>query len=214
MILFGTPVSPFVRKVQAYLAERNMEVEMVAVGMADPNPDFAKASPLKKMPALQDGTFGISDSSAIITYLDAKYPGSGLIPDSAEGKARVHWFDEFADTVLSASGSKIFFNRVVAPKFMGKEGNEAIAQEGEAELPKLYDVLENAIPSSGFLVEDRFTLADISVATILGNVCFIGLGPKPETHPKLAKWVEAQFARPSIAASYGHAEKIVMRVLS
>ncbi len=212
MILFGSPVSPYVRKVQAYLAERQMDVELVPVGIGDPNPEFAKASPMKKMPALQDGDFGIADSSAIITYLEAKYPGSGLVPESAEGKARVHWFDEFADTLLGPAGGKIFFNRVVAPKFIGIEGNEAAAQEGEAELPKIYDYLESAIPDSGYLVDDRFTLADFSIATILGNVCLLGSGPKAENHPRLTHWVEKTFARPGIAASYNHAEKILAKL--
>jgi glutathione S-transferase len=212
MILFGSPVSPFVRKVQAYLAERQLEAELVPVGIGDPNPEFAKASPLKKMPALQDGDFGIADSSAIITYLEAKYPGSGLIPETAEGKARVQWFDEFADTVLGPAGGKIFFNRIVAPKFIGREGNEALAQEGEAELPKLFDYLESAIPDSGFLVEDRFSLADLSIATILGNICLLGLGPKPANHPRLSQWVATIFARPAIAASFNHAEKILAKL--
>jgi glutathione S-transferase len=212
MILYGTPVSPFVRKVLAYLAEREMEVESVAVGMADPNPDFAKASPLKKMPALQDGDFVIADSSAIITYLEAKYPGSGLIPESAEGKARVHWFDEFADTALGASGGKIFFNRFVLPKFMGAQGNEAVAKEGDAELPKLFDYLESAIPASGFLVDDRFTFADMTVAIILGNLRLLRIGPDAATHPRSVDWLEAQYTRPSIAASFAHAQKIVARV--
>jgi glutathione S-transferase len=214
MILYGTPVSPFVRKVMAYLAERDMAAEVVGVGIGDPNPDYIKASPLKKMPALSDGDFHIADSSAIITYLDAKYPGSGLIPDSAEGKAMVTWWDEFADTVLSAAGGPIFFNRVVAPKFMGMPGNEAAAAEGEAKLPALYDYLESAIPASGHLVEDRFTFADMTVAVVFGNIRLIGVEPKADTHPKLAAWLETQYARPSIAASFGHAQKIVEKVMA
>jgi glutathione S-transferase len=214
MILYGTPVSPFVRKIMAYLAERGMEAEVVAVGIGDPNPDYAKASPLRKMPALSDGDFHIADSSAIITYLDAKYPGSGLIPDSAEGKAMVTWFDEFADTVLAAAGGAVFFNRFVMPKFMGAEGNEAAAAEGEAKLPALYDYLESALSASGHLVEDHFTFADLTVAVTFGNLRLIGLGPKADTHPKLAAWLEAQYARPSIAASFGHAQKIVEKVMA
>jgi glutathione S-transferase len=212
MILYGTPVSPYVRKVQAYLAERGMEAEVVGVGIGDPNPDFAKANPLKKMPALQDGDFGIGDSSAIITYLEGKYPGSTLIPNDAEGKAAVHWFDKFADTVLGPSGGKIFFNRIVMPKFMGAEGNEAMASEGEAELPKHYAYLDGAISDAGYLVGDRFTLADISVACLLGNLRLIGLGPDAATYPKLSAWLEACYARPCISASFAHAEKIFAKI--
>jgi glutathione S-transferase len=212
MILYGTPVSPFVRKILAYLAERDMAVEVVPVGIGDPNPDYAAVSPFKKMPALKDGDFGISDSSAILTYLEAKYPGSGLVPDDAEGKARVAWFDEFADTMLVTAGGKIFFNRVVAPKFLGAEGNEAAAKEGEAELPKLYAYLESILDGSAYLVGGAFSIADISVATALGNLQPMGLGPKAADYPKTAAWLENIYARPSIAASQGHFQKIFAKV--
>ncbi len=213
MILFGAPVSPFVRKVQAYLVERGMEAELVSVGMADPNPDFIAVSPLRKMPALKDGDCGIADSSAIITYLEAKYPGSALIPDDALGKAMVHYYDKFADTVLVVSGSKIFFNRIVLPKFMGKEGNEAVAQEGEAELPKHYAYLESVILESGYLVGDSFSLADIAVATILGNLLLLDKGPDAATYPKLSAWLDTCYARPSISGSFAHAQKIFARIM-
>lgn len=212
MILYGTPVSPFVRKILSYLAERSMEAELVAVGIGDPNPDYAAVSPFKKMPALKDGDFGISDSSAILTYLEAKYPGSGLVPDSAEGRARVAWFDEFADTMLVAAGSKIFFNRVVAPKFLGLEGNEAAAKEGEAELPKLYAYLESVLDGSGYLVSGVFSIADISVAAALGNLMPMGHGPQASEYPKAAAWLEGIYARPSIAGPYAHFQKIFARV--
>lgn len=186
MIVYGTPVSPFARKILTYLAERGMEYELVGVGVADPNPDYAAVSPFRKMPAIKDGDFGLSDSSAILTYLEAKYPGSGLVPESPENMARVHWFDEFADTMLAAAGGKIFFNRVVAPKFIGRPGDEAAAQAGEEELPKLFEYLESIMDGSGFLVGGQFSIADISVATALGNLIPLGLSPDSATFPKTA----------------------------
>ncbi|MEQ1538546.1 MAG: glutathione S-transferase family protein [Sphingorhabdus sp.] len=212
MIVYGTPVSPFVRKILSYLIERELAYELVAVGIADPNPDYAAVSPFRKMPAIKDGDFGISDSSAILTYLEAKYPGSTLTPDSAEDKARVAWFDEFADTMLTATGGKIFFNRVVAPKFMKQEGDEAAAKLGEAEMPKLYAYLESVIDGSGYLVGGKFTIADISVATALGNLRPMGHGPDAAEYPKTAAYLDAIYARPSIAGPHGHFEKIYARV--
>jgi glutathione S-transferase len=212
MIVYGTPVSPFVRKVLSYLAERGIEYELVAVGMADPNPDYAAVSPFRKMPAIKDGDFGTSDSSAILTYLEAKYPGSVLTPDSAEDKARVAWFDEFADTMLTATGGKIFFNRIVAPKFIGREGDEAAAKMGEAEMPALYAYLESVIDGSGFLVGGKFSIADISVATALGNLRPMGFGPDAAEYSKTAAYLDSIYARPSIAGPYSHFEKIYARV--
>jgi glutathione S-transferase len=209
MILYGSPISPFVRKVSAFAAEKGLTLERVAVGLSDPNPDFARVSPFKKMPALADGDFAISDSTAIVVYLDTKYPETALIPADAENRARAIWFDEFADTIVSAAGGKIFFNRIVAPKFMGREGDETAAKQGEADLPALYDYLEGVIPPSGFLVGDQLSLADIAVASPFVNIGHCGVFPDIATYPKLAAYVAAIHARPSFAATITRERKIL-----
>lgn len=83
------------------------ELEIVPTGIADPNPEFSACSPFKKMPAFSDGDFRISDSTAIITYLEAKYPEPVLIPADLPERARTIWFDEFADTMIAAYVEKM-----------------------------------------------------------------------------------------------------------
>ena len=199
MKLFGAPVSPFVRKVLVTIAEKGLDVEMVPIGMGDPNPEFIECSPFRKMPAFKDGDFGISDSTAIIAYLEAKFPAPEMIPTDPADRARTIWFEEFADTMVCAKGGAIFFNRVVAPKFLGREGDEAAAAAGEAELPALYDYLESVIPASGYLVADHLTLADIAVASPFVNLAHCNIAPDAATYPKLASFVTAMHARPSFA---------------
>jgi glutathione S-transferase len=199
MILFGAPVSPYVRKVLVYAAERGIALELVPVGLGDPNPDFLAASPFRKMPALKDGDFSISDSTAVITYLEAKNSDGALIPSDAQARARVIWFEEFADTILAAAGGKIFFNRVVSPKFLGKPGDEEAARQGEKDMLPCCDYLESVIPGSGFLVGDRFTLADIAVASPFVNAAHCGVTPDAATYPKLTAFLAAIHARPGFA---------------
>mgnify|MGYP006211470151 CR=1 FL=1 len=64
MIVYGSSLSPFVRKVLAFAAEKGIEVELKAIGLANREPDFLEASPFGKMPALRDGDFTVADSSA------------------------------------------------------------------------------------------------------------------------------------------------------
>ncbi|HEY0165295.1 MAG TPA: glutathione S-transferase N-terminal domain-containing protein, partial [Sphingomicrobium sp.] len=54
MILYGSSLSPFVRKVLAFAAEKSIDLEVRPVGLADQTPDFRAASPFGKMPALVD----------------------------------------------------------------------------------------------------------------------------------------------------------------
>lgn len=200
MILYGAPLSPFVRKVTAYAAEKGVELELVPVGIGDPNPDFVACSPFRKMPAFRDGDFGISDSTAIIAYLEAKFPEPAMVPADPADRARTVWFEEFADTIVSAAGGKIFFNRVVAPRFLGRPGDEDAARQGEAEMVPIYDYLEGVIPASGYLVGDRLTLADIAVASPFVNAAHCGIAPDAASYPKLTAYLAAIYTRPGFAA--------------
>jgi glutathione S-transferase len=199
MILYGAPVSPFVRKVLAFAAEKGVALELVPVGLGDQNPDFLACSPFRKMPGFSDGDFRISDSTAIVTYIDAKHPEVALIPAEPENRARAIWFDEFADTMLTSAAGPIFFNRIVSPKFVGKPGDEAAAAKGEADMTPLCDYLESIIGPSGYLVADVITLADISVASPFVNAAHAGYVPDGTKYPKLTRYLAALHARPSFA---------------
>ncbi|MDP8913695.1 MAG: glutathione S-transferase family protein [Pseudomonadota bacterium] len=198
MIVYGSSLSPYVRKVLAFAAEKGIEVESKPIALGEQDPAFREASPFGKMPGFRDGDFAIYDSSAIITYLEAIKPEPALIPAEPRARARTIWYDEFADTLLMGCGGKMFFNRVVAPRFLKREGDLAAADKAEREeLPPFLDYLERVIPESGFLVEDRLTLADLSVASPFANFGHMGVTCDPASHPRLKAYVESILARPS-----------------
>lgn len=199
MILYGAPVSPFVRKVLAFAAEKALPLELVPIGLGDQNPDFLACSPFRKMPGFADGEFSISDSTAIVMYLDTKYPNVPLIPADAENRARSIWFDEFGDTIVVAAAGAMFFNRIVSPKFVGKPGDDAAAAKGEADMAPICDYLEGVIRPSGYLVGDSLSLADISVASPFVNAAHAGYVPDAATYPRLTAYLAAIHARPSFA---------------
>jgi len=215
MIIYGSIVSPFVRKLLGYLGEKGIEFELRGVGIGDPDPGFRAASPLGKMPAMDDDGFRLADSSAIIHYLEAKHPEPPLIPADPRERGRVIWWDEFGDTVFAACGGKMFFNRIVAPKFLGRAGDLAAAAEAETEeLPKLLAYLESAIPASGYLVGDRFTLADLAAVSPLVNLGHCGARIDAATHPRIAAWSEAILSRPSLAPWIAKEERMMAKVLA
>jgi len=199
MILYGAPVSPFVRKVLAFAAEKGVALELVPIGLGDQNPDFLACSPFRKMPGFTDGDFSISDSTAIVSYIDAKHPEVPLIPADPANRARAIWFDEFADTILTSAAGPIFFNRVVSPKFMGKPGDDAAAAKGESDMAPVCDYLEVVIRPSGYLVGESLTLADIAVASPFVNAAHAGYVPNADAYPKLTAYLAATHARPSFA---------------
>jgi glutathione S-transferase len=201
MILYGMRASPFVRKVIVYAAEKGIDLDVKPAGMGRGGPEFEAASPFRKMPGFVDGDFAISDSTAIITYLEALRPDPVLIPSDPRERARTIWFEEFGDTIVMAVGGKIFFNRVVA-KLIGMEGDENVAVAAEqVELPPLLDYLERIIPESGFLVGDRFTLADIAVTSPFVNIGSCSDGICPDRFPRACAYLASMKSRPSFAAA-------------
>ncbi len=199
--IYGSSLSPYVRKVLSFAAEKGIEVDLEPVELRGNSPEYLEASPFRRMPALRDGDFTLADSSAIIHYLDARFPEPVLIPADPELRGRTVWFDEFADTILVACGRKMFFNRIVAPRFLGQAGDLEAADVAEKEeLPPILDYLERTIPASGgYLVGGSITLADIAVASPFVNLAHVGCKICPERHERLRSWVESILSRPSFA---------------
>jgi glutathione S-transferase len=200
MILYGSSLSPYVRKTLAFAAEKGIALDLQPAGMGAGPPEFKLASPFGKMPGFADGDFLLCDSTAIITYLEAIKPEPNLIPLEPKARARTIWYEEFADTIVVACFGAIFFNRIVSPRFLRQPGDEAAAEKAQREgLPPILDYLERTIPASGFLVEDRLTLADIAVASPFVNLDHTKIAIDPAAHPKTKAYVEAILARPSFA---------------
>ncbi|OHT19679.1 glutathione S-transferase family protein [Edaphosphingomonas haloaromaticamans] len=200
MIVYGSSMSPYVRKVLAFAAEKGLDFELKSLGLQADDPDFRAASPFGLMPAFRDGDFRLSDSTAIVTYMEAIKPDPALIPAEPRARAMTIWWDEIADTKFVPCMAKMFFNRIVCPLFLKQEGDLAEADRAEREdLPKLLDFLEPRVPESGYLVEDRLTLADIAIVQPFANFGHVGAGVDAARHPRVAAYVAEIQARPSIA---------------
>lgn len=197
MKLYGALLSPFVRKVALVATEKGIDYEPVLMSPHTPDPDFRAASPFGKIPAIKDGDFSLADSTAIVTYLEAKHPAPSLFPADPQLRGKAMWYDEFADTILGAAALKILFNRLVGPKILKIGGDEAVAVQGEAEIPAILDWLESIAPQQGWLVGDAFTIGDISVASMLRTLAYVHPSLDPDRHPLASAWYARVAARPA-----------------
>jgi len=213
MKLYGAMLSPFVRKVAVVLTEKGISFDLARGGPGSSDPEFLACSPLGKIPAIDDDGFQLADSTAIAMYLDAQYPEPRLIADDAKLRGKAVFWDEFADTVLGASGLKILFNRLVGPKLIKTGGDEAIALQGEAELPRCLDYIESVAPAQGWLLGADFTLADISVASMFRTMTYVERGPDAATYPRTAAWYDRVAARPAWSQVAALEEKTLKRLL-
>jgi glutathione S-transferase len=199
MIVFGTSLSPYTRKVLTFVGEKGIAFEHRPALPHDASPEFKAASPVGKIPALADGDYRLADSSAICHYLERKYPNPALFPSSPEDVGRMVWYEEFNDTMLAPAAGKVFFQLVVQPNFFKQQPDTSIVDQAlTKELPPLLTYLESQI-SGPFLVGGKLTLADIAVHCPLVNLKIAGHAVDAQRYPKLAGYLAALVARPAFA---------------
>ncbi|MBO9518658.1 MAG: glutathione S-transferase family protein [Porphyrobacter sp.] len=186
MKIYGFPLSPFVRKVVVAVKEKGLDAELVPSSPGQPDEEFAAISPFHKIPAFRDGDFTIADSTAIVTYLEAKYPQPALLPAAPEGRARAIWFEEVADTVLTPAGAPIVLNRFLRPQIFGTDGDEAAALAAEEAIKKPLVYLEDAV--SGEWLDGAFSVGDIAVASVIRTLGYTGWELDAAAYPQLAAW--------------------------
>ncbi|MCJ2143120.1 glutathione S-transferase family protein [Methylobacterium sp. E-066] len=201
MIVYGTSISPFVRKVLVALAEKGIRYEHRPVSPQAEDAAFRAASPVGKIPAIDHDGFRLADSSAILDYLERLYPQPALIPADAQGAARARWFDKFGEIELDRRLSVVFAERFLKPRIFKVPGDEALAQQAlDQNLPLLFDYLETQI-TGPFLVGDAFGIADIAVASPFHNLRLAKVEVDAARWPKLAGWVALTLDRPSFVTA-------------
>ncbi len=134
--LYGNGLSPFVRKVRVVLAEKNVAYEHDPVVPFNVSAEYKAISPLGKIPAYRDEKGALPDSSVISAYLEKRHPTPALYPSDPYEYARALWFEEYADSaIVAVSGAKIFFARVVGPRFLNQPADEAAITQGHQRGP-------------------------------------------------------------------------------
>jgi glutathione S-transferase len=199
--IIGSFVSPYVRKVLACLNLKRIDYEVDPITPFYGNDEFARLSPLRRIPVLVEGDFSLSDSSAICAYLDEAFPGHPLFPANPKDRARARWLEEYADTRLGDLFIwGLFYQKIVHPIVWGEPGDqERIAKTLDEDIPEALDYLEPELPDDGFLFGE-IGVADISLATFFRNGAYAGFTVDAARWPRTAGFVERALAHPCIAS--------------
>jgi glutathione S-transferase len=150
----------------------------------------------KTFPILRLDGETIGDSTRIIERLERDYPEPPLYPDDPDDRRRALGLEDFFDEELAPHLRRAAFavvtrdpdsfawiaapraGRVLHTAFKGPARmmgalvrarygiNEETASEGWAKTKAAFDRLESEIGPSGYLVGDRFTVADLTAAAL------------------------------------------------
>lgn len=202
MILYGAPASVFVRKPRILLQEKQIPFQTDPINLYEYiNHNFKQASPLNKIPALQDDEYLLADSSAICAYIDKKYPIPSFYPTDPKELGKAIWYEEYADTVLFQAIAPCYYQTVLVPLYKHKQPDQkAIDHAITHNLPPVAHYLENELMNKVFLVGSQITIADVAVASMFMNMYFSGFPLDKERWPKLNRYLENLFTRKSFSS--------------
>jgi glutathione S-transferase len=200
LIVYGSALSPLVRKVRVILEEKSLDYTLEQAVL--PTPGFTRMSPLKRIPVLRDTEQPepntLPESWVIADYLEQKWPVPSLLPRHSFARAQALWLQDYADSHLAPSIGNGLFNERVMKKLTGGECDATVVQATlKQKLPPIFDYLEQTLGSRAFLVGDTFSIADIAVASALVNFQHAGETLDASRWPALALHIEAMHARPS-----------------
>jgi glutathione S-transferase len=220
LVIYGSPLSPFVRKVAGVCIAKDVPFEVEGINVFDPPAWFADISPMKRIPVLRDrsvaeeGVAGtIADSSAICAFIEKKHPAPALYPEDPMALGEALFIEEYADTALAMAGGLGIFRPIFFAMSKGEEPGLDKARETWAnQLPPIFDVLEKRLGGREYFAGDALSIADITVACVLMQVSLVAEMPLARW-PGLAAHFAAMQALPLVAKPYAGAEKIVRRAL-
>jgi glutathione S-transferase len=180
------------------LEELGLPYENVPADLA--SDAFAQLNPNRRVPVLDDDGLVVFESMAINLHLADKDRSGGLAPrDAAERALAIQW-SFWGMTEIEPGLMEALMHRALLPADQRKP---ALADAGEAKLARPLAVLDAQLGQRPWLLGDRFTVADLNVASIL----FVAGMAKLDLakYPNVQRWLAACTSRPAAQRAIGGA---------
>jgi glutathione S-transferase len=194
--------APMTRSMRIYwLLEELGDVpyELEVVRFAVPKVPFSQATPLGKVPVIEDGPVVMFESGAILEYILERY-GKGRLapaPGSASRPAYLQWI-HFAEATLFPPLGEIVRHTVFKPE---AERIPAVVEDARARAEVTLGVLERALAGKQFLLGEELTGADVMTGFTL--LAAKRLGALGAAFPAIAGYLARLEARPALQKALG-----------
>jgi glutathione S-transferase len=194
--------APNPKKLRVYLAEKGLKIACEPVNIVtgeNRTPEFLKKNPLGGLPVLEldDGSH-LTESLAIIEYLEELHPEPPLIGRTPRERARVRELERIAELGVMNSVATYFQN--THPFMAGRlKQSPDTAENAKARLANTLKVLDAAIDRNRFVAGDRPTIADCTLLAALEFAEF-AQAPVEGSVKNVHRWYEDFKQRPSASA--------------
>ncbi len=148
------------------LAEADLEHEFVSLELSGTgsngakSPEYLKLNPQGKVPSLKHDDFVLTESAAILNYIDTLANGR-FIPSAAKDRAK---YDEVAFFVLSELEQPLWTTGKHKFAIPEEQRVEQVLDTAKWEFDKALNAFGKLVNINGFVLGNSFTFADILVA--------------------------------------------------
>ncbi len=197
MILYDVKIAPSPRRVRIFLAEKNLDVEVIQVNTAEGEhlkEDFLKLNPWATVPVLKldDGTC-ISEAIACCRYLEENYPNPPLMGVDPSEKAIISMWEHRMEWDGFLPVAEFLRNTVERFKNRGLTGTlnfnqiPALAERGQKRIAHFHDFLDKRLAESKFVATDKYSIADITAQVSIDFAQRAGVSI-PEDKKNILRW--------------------------
>jgi glutathione S-transferase len=187
--------SPYAFSVFVCLREKGLAFELREVNLheqAQHAPEFAAKSVTARVPVLEHGAFRLSESSAIVEYLEDTFAApryAAMLPAAPRDRARARqimaWIRSDLMPIREERATHTFlYGHPVRP----------LSPAGKAAAAKLIAAASAFIPDGRASLFDTFSIADADLAMMLMRL----IGNRDEVPAKLRDFAAVQWQRPSV----------------
>jgi glutathione S-transferase len=203
LVLYGNTAwtSPYVLSCFVGLTEKMLPFEVKTLALNDGahrTASYVNLSFTARVPTLVDDDFSLSESSAIIEYLDDKWPAptyAALLPQELKARARVRQLMAWVRSDLmpireERSSEWVFYPHAELPPI------QPLSEQGKVAVARLIDVAERFVPADSGHLFGSWCIADTDLAMMLQRL----IKTKVPLSARLVKFAEREWQRPSVQA--------------
>ena len=198
LVLYGTPISTYVRTARITLAEKGVAYDHQPIQLG--SAELRALHPFGRIPVLQHGPLKLFESFAIARYVDEAFDGPPLQPDTAATRAvMTQWVSAVLDSAYPTA-MRGYLLVYVRAQFAGEAPDRAVIDAALPGVRHCLDVFDQALQGAPFLAGEVPTLADFFLAPIIYYLRETPeAGPMIDQATALARWYDTMAARPSLA---------------
>ena len=185
-------LSPYAFAVFLALHEKNIPFEIETVDLdqhAQFAPAFVEKSLTAKVPVLEHNDFILSESSAILEYLEELVPTPAIYPQTMQARARARQIQAWLRTDLTALRSE----RSTEVVFI-QPTHSPLSESAKKAADKLFFIAEKLLTPNAEFLFGKWTIVDAELALMLQRLIQNG-DAVPE---RLKHYAQQQWQRPTV----------------